>query len=106
MSDNNTKKIDRWVRRTGWMAGSHLHRGMFLVSRPVPTSAGRDWRVAKIERDEKDRRTIVVGSDSFPLQQYARNALRRKLAEQGVSPQSEPTRILKGVACFPYTALD
>lgn len=110
MADNNTTKIDRWLKKSGWMAGSHLHRGMFLVSRPLPGgmlgASSREWRVAKIVRDDKDRRTIEVSENAHPLQNYARNELRERLAHQGVSPNSEPTRNLKGVRCFPYTVLD
>lgn len=108
--NENAAKIDRWAAKTGWLPGSHLHNGMFLVSRPMPDgmlgAASRDWRLAKIERTPKGTRVISVEGKAYELQRYARNALERALAEKGISPLAAPTKNLKGVRCFPYTALD
>lgn len=115
--DENVKKVSRWASRNGWAVGSHIHHGLFLVSRPLPGGElganSRDWRVASIVRAEDGKgrkgrgaRTFEVEEIAHPLKNAAHAVLQKKLAEKGISPSSAPTVSLKGVKAFPVNALD
>jgi hypothetical protein len=108
--NENSKKVARWARKTGWSVGSHMHQGMFIVSRPDPGGmlgpASREWRVAKITRDSKGTRTFGLLDGANPLHTGAKARLQRALADHGISPESEPTARLAGVPTFPINALD
>lgn len=109
--NENAKKVSRWASKTGWKVGSHLHHGLFLVSRPLPNGEhgilSRDWRVAGIKRGKNDSRSFeVLENAGHPLKTGAHAVLQKMLAEKGISPTSAPSANLKGVPAFPATILD
>lgn len=110
--NENAKKVKSWLAKdgAGWKVGSHMHRGMFIISRPMPGGMlgplSREWRVAKFERTESDGRRIVILDGSAPLLNAAKAMMQRRLVEQGISAESEPTASLTGTLTFPINALD
>jgi len=107
----NVKKVSRWASANGWRVGSHMHHGLFLVSRPLPGGElganSRDWRVAGVKKDKNGTRSFeVLEENGHPIKNGAAAVMQRMLAQKGVSPAEPPTVNLAGVPAFPINALD
>lgn len=110
MSETNKTlhKVSRWATKNGWRVGSHIHHGLFLVSRPLPDGelgpSSRDWRVAR--HNTKTRANEVLESVGHPLKNGAAAVMQKMLAEKGISMTEPPTISLTGAPAFPVNVLD
>ena len=104
MTDKRTTqdRIRAFCRRSGYAVGSHMHNGLFLVSRPVAPDV-REWRVAKYDGKNKG---VTIGDHTAPIKSGAATMLQLALASKGISPNVDPTASLKGVISYPVNATD
>ncbi len=101
------EKVARYTARHGWRVGSHLIAGngaaYVLVSRPGHTSTNREWRVLSYINGSG---LFALGRRSSPFHNGAESQMIRALANGGVSLDHANRVSLKGLPCYPCTALD
>lgn len=92
-------RIAAFCRRTGYAVGSHMHGGLFLVSKPEGGADRRRWKVAKF--DSKNKKVLLTESEA-PLKSAAEAAMMRQLAEKGQTIQTASTVPLNNAPAYPY----
>jgi hypothetical protein len=91
-------RIASFCRRSGYAVGSHMHGGLFLVSKPIDGERRR-WEVAAF--DSKNKKVTLTGANA-PLKSGAEAALVRKLAEKGQTLATASTVPLNNAPSYPY----
>lgn len=97
------KRFKAFTRRTGYALASHVYPGgYFVVTKEV--AGKRVWRVARFTH----KWTFEVGSRDATLHTQGFMLLQRELVAQGVSPKTQPSRLIadKTIPRWPTTILD